>query len=80
MSSDAEILASPDRLGAAGPDPRRWALAGYALAYALVLITGGRLGDTFGRKRLFLTGVVGFTVMSAPRQGTRWARSCLPSC
>src|SRR5215472_9828328 len=43
----------------------QWALAGYTLAYALVLITGGRLGDTFGRKRLFLTGVIGFTIMSA---------------
>ena len=39
----------------------QWALAGYTLAYALVLITGGRLGDTFGRKRLFLIGVTGFT-------------------
>jgi EmrB/QacA subfamily drug resistance transporter len=43
----------------------QWALAGYTLAYALVLITGGRLGDTFGRKRLFLIGVIGFTLMSA---------------
>ena len=43
----------------------QWALAGYTLAYALVLITGGRLGDTFGRKRLFLIGVAGFTLMSA---------------
>ena len=43
----------------------QWALAGYALAYALVLITGGRLGDAYGRKRLFLIGVVGFTIMSA---------------
>ncbi len=43
----------------------QWALAGYTLAYALLLITGGRLGDTFGRKRLFLIGVTGFTVMSA---------------
>src|SRR5580658_4165513 len=43
----------------------QWTLAGYALSYALVLITGGRLGDTYGRKRLFLIGVVGFTVMSA---------------
>jgi MFS family permease len=34
----------------------QWALAGYTLAYALVLITGGRLGDMFGRKRLFLIG------------------------
>jgi EmrB/QacA subfamily drug resistance transporter len=43
----------------------QWALAGYTLAYAIVLITGGRLGDMFGRKRLFLAGVVGFTAMSA---------------
>ncbi len=43
----------------------QWALAGYTLSYALVLITGGRLGDTFGRKRLFLIGVTGFTIMSA---------------
>ncbi len=43
----------------------QWALAGYTLAYALVLVTGGRLGDTFGRKRLFLIGVTGFTIMSA---------------
>src|SRR2546423_311181 len=43
----------------------QWALAGYTLAYALVLITGGRLGATFGRKRLFLIGVTGFTIMSA---------------
>src|ERR1700740_350999 len=43
----------------------QWALAGYPLAYPLVLITGGRLGDTFGRKRLFLIGVSGFTIMSA---------------
>jgi EmrB/QacA subfamily drug resistance transporter len=43
----------------------QWALAGYTLAYALVLITGGRLGDTFGRKRMFLIGVTGFTIMSA---------------
>ncbi len=43
----------------------QWALAGYTLAYALLLITSGRFGDTYGRKRLFLIGVTGFTVMSA---------------
>lgn len=40
-------------------------LAGYQLAYAVVLITGGRLGDIFGRKRLFMTGMAGFVVASA---------------
>jgi EmrB/QacA subfamily drug resistance transporter len=43
----------------------QWALAAYTLAYAVVLITGGRLGDAHGRKRLFLIGVTGFTIMSA---------------
>src|SRR5438094_1806110 len=39
-------------------------IALYSLAYAVVLITGGRLGDIFGRKRLFIIGVSGFTVAS----------------
>jgi EmrB/QacA subfamily drug resistance transporter len=42
----------------------QWVLAGYQLAYAVVLITGGRLGDIFGRKRLFIIGVAGFTLAS----------------
>ena len=40
-------------------------LAGYQLAYALVLITGGRLGDIHGRKRLFMVGMAGFVLASA---------------
>jgi EmrB/QacA subfamily drug resistance transporter len=40
-------------------------LAGYTLLYAVFLITGGRLGDIFGRKRLFLVGMLIFTVSSA---------------
>lgn len=42
-----------------------WVVAGYVLGFAAVLITGGRLGDIFGRKRLFLIGVGGFTIASA---------------
>jgi EmrB/QacA subfamily drug resistance transporter len=40
-------------------------LAGYQLSYAVLLITGGRLGDIFGRKRLFMTGMAGFVLASA---------------
>jgi EmrB/QacA subfamily drug resistance transporter len=40
-------------------------VAGYALAYAAGLITGGRLGDLFGRRRVFLIGVALFTLASA---------------
>ncbi|MFE3056852.1 MFS transporter [Nocardia sp. NPDC059239] len=42
-----------------------WIVAGYVLAFAAVLITGGRLGDIYGRRRVFLTGVAGFTIASA---------------
>ncbi|MFI1293068.1 MFS transporter [Streptomyces sp. NPDC020792] len=43
----------------------QWITAGYALAFAAGLITGGRLGDIHGRKRLFLLGIGGFTLASA---------------
>ncbi|MER8015576.1 MFS transporter [Streptomyces griseoluteus] len=43
----------------------QWITAGYALAFAAGLITGGRLGDIHGRRRLFLLGVGGFTLASA---------------
>jgi EmrB/QacA subfamily drug resistance transporter len=53
-----------DELGA-GAAALEWIIAGYALAFALGLITGGRLGDVFGRRRVFLIGLVGFTAASA---------------
>lgn len=40
-------------------------VGGYAFAYASGLITGGRLGDIFGYRRLFILGMAGFTVASA---------------
>ncbi|MFJ3755472.1 MFS transporter [Streptomyces sp. NPDC090080] len=43
----------------------QWITAGYALAFAAGLITGGRLGDIHGRKRIFLVGIAGFTLASA---------------
>jgi EmrB/QacA subfamily drug resistance transporter len=39
-------------------------IAGYGLTYAVCLITGGRLGDIYGRKRMFLLGMGGFTLAS----------------
>lgn len=39
-------------------------VAGYSLSFACLLITAGRLGDTYGRKRIFLLGMAGFTAMS----------------
>jgi EmrB/QacA subfamily drug resistance transporter len=43
----------------------QWLPAGYTLAFSVFLITGARLGDMFGRRRLFLIGSAGFTQMSA---------------
>ncbi|HUC59317.1 MAG TPA: MFS transporter [Streptosporangiaceae bacterium] len=39
-------------------------VAGYGVAYALMLVVGGRLGDAIGRRRLFIIGVAGFTISS----------------
>lgn len=39
-------------------------IAGYLLGYASFLITGGRAGDHYGRKRVFFWGMVGFTLFS----------------
>jgi EmrB/QacA subfamily drug resistance transporter len=42
----------------------QWLVAGYSLTFALLLITGGRMGDVFGYKKVFMIGVAGFTVAS----------------
>ena len=49
----------------ARPEDLELVVAGYGLAFAVLLITGGRLGDLYGRKRLFMIGMVGFTIASA---------------
>src|ERR671926_515602 len=41
-----------------------WTVNAYTLAFAVLLVTGGRLGDIFGRRTVFLTGVVIFACMS----------------
>jgi EmrB/QacA subfamily drug resistance transporter len=42
-----------------------WTVNGYTLSFAVLLATGGRLGDIFGRRRMFLIGVVVFALSSA---------------
>ncbi|HEY1355074.1 MAG TPA: MFS transporter [Solirubrobacterales bacterium] len=42
-----------------------WTTSGYTLSFAVVLATGGRLGDIFGRRLVFLIGVVIFALSSA---------------
>lgn len=50
-------------LGAAG-GALQWTFAGYQLTYAVFLITGGRLGDLYGRRRMFVTGLALFAASS----------------
>ncbi|MEV5983305.1 MFS transporter [Streptomyces sp. NPDC052114] len=48
----------------AGPDAVQWLTTGYSLPIAIGLITGGRLGDLYGRRRLLLIGTAVFTSAS----------------
>jgi EmrB/QacA subfamily drug resistance transporter len=48
-----------------GTATMQWWAAGYTLAFGVFMIVGGRLGDIFGRRRVFVVGIVGFTLASA---------------
>lgn len=48
----------------AGKAELEWLVAGYATAFAVLLIVGGRLGDSFGYRRMFLIGISLFTLSS----------------
>src|SRR4051794_15807756 len=48
----------------ADPAQQQWVVSGYALAFGLVPIIGGRLGDDRGRRRMLLAGVAGFVLTS----------------
>ena len=48
-----------------GTSQLQWIGAAYTLTFAVLLITGARLGDLVGRRRMFLIGTFGFTVCSA---------------
>jgi hypothetical protein len=73
----------------ASPASLEWIVSGYSLSYGLALVPGGRAGDRFGAKRLFLIGLTIFTLASvaaesprtrarsSPRGSSRaWARGC----
>jgi EmrB/QacA subfamily drug resistance transporter len=44
---------------------RQWVVTAYALAFGSLLLVGGRLGDMFSRKWVFIAGLVGFAIASA---------------
>jgi EmrB/QacA subfamily drug resistance transporter len=58
-------LPSIQRSLAASPAAIEWVVAGYGLTSASFLVTGGRLGDHYGRRRMFCAGLGAFTVASA---------------
>jgi len=66
---DATIvnIALPSAQGSLGfsDDSRQWVITAYALAFGSLLLLGGRIGDLFGRKRVFIVGLIGFAVASA---------------
>jgi EmrB/QacA subfamily drug resistance transporter len=46
-------------------ESRQWIITAYALAFGSLLLLGGRIGDLFGRKWVFVAGLIGFAVASA---------------
>jgi EmrB/QacA subfamily drug resistance transporter len=46
-------------------DNRQWIVTAYALAFGSLLLLGGRLSDLLGRKTTFVTGLLGFSIVSA---------------
>jgi EmrB/QacA subfamily drug resistance transporter len=74
LAAEAMDILDTTTVNVAGPSVRRsigggidlvqWLSAAYTLAFAVLLITGGRLGDRYGPRRMFLLGAAGFTVAS----------------
>lgn len=67
MDSTITNIAAPsiERDIGGGESMIKWLGASYALAMGVLLVVGGRLGDRYGKRRLFLIGITGFTVASA---------------
>ena len=49
----------------ADPAAVQWVVSGYALTFGLALVPAGRLGDAYGRRRMFLIGLAAFVLCSA---------------
>ena len=67
MDSTITNIAAPSiarQLGG-GESLIKWLGAGYALSMGVLLVIGGRLGDRYGKRHMFLVGISGFTAASA---------------
>ena len=47
-----------------GVSELEWVVTGYALSFAVLMLSGGKLADMFGRRRVFMIGLAIFTVSS----------------
>ena len=52
-----------------------WTINAYTLSFAVLLVTGGRLGDIFGRRKVFLIGVVIFAAAQRDDRASRRTRA-----
>ena len=66
LDSTITVIAAPTISAGlhGGPELIKWLGASYALSLGVLLVTGGRLGDKYGRRRTFLIGIAGFTAAS----------------
>ena len=58
-------LPSAQRALGFSDESRQWVVTAYALSFGSLLLLGGRVGDLFGRERVFVTGLSGFAAASA---------------
>src|ERR1700688_4781993 len=66
LNSSIATVAVPNLMSAFGADLSTitWVITGYMLGYAVSMPTAGWLADTFGRKRMYIIGLVIFTIAS----------------
>jgi EmrB/QacA subfamily drug resistance transporter len=60
-------------------DTVQWVINGYALVFGVLIVTGGRLADMFGRRRIFFAGAAffaGFSVLGGAAQDAGWLIAC----
>src|SRR5437773_10858183 len=57
----------------------QWVINGYALVFGVLIVSGGRLADMFGRRRVFFLGAAffaGFSVLGGAAQSADWLIGC----
>src|SRR3954467_14078207 len=60
-------------------DTVQWVINGYALVFGVLIVTGGRLADMFGRRRIFFVGaavLAAFSVLGGAAQDAGWLIGC----